>query len=119
MLRILSLMLVVTTITADFRNLAADDKKASKAKVEATKASATSAKVEATKASATSAKAKTDVSPLVPMSDYSKDIRALSCWECFEADGVMCHQDSHKFPGGAVDSSSKADGVCAKPGKFS
>ena len=50
MLRILSLMLVVTTITADFRNLATDDKKASKAKVEATKASATSAKVEATKA---------------------------------------------------------------------
>ena len=112
MLRILSLMLVVTTITADLRNLATDDKKASKTKVEATKASAT-------KASATSAKAKTDVSPIVPMSDYSKDIRALSCWECFEADGVMCHQDSHKFPGGAVDSPSKADGVCAKPGKFS
>tara|TARA_B110000285_G_C14631756_1_gene383760 strand:- start:238 stop:447 length:210 start_codon:yes stop_codon:yes gene_type:complete len=69
MLRILSLMLVLTTVTADFRNLATEDKKASK--------------VGSPKASASAPKAKTDNSPIVPMSDYSKDIRALTCWECF------------------------------------
>tara|TARA_B110000285_G_C15107589_1_gene608979 strand:- start:1958 stop:2161 length:204 start_codon:yes stop_codon:yes gene_type:complete len=32
-----------------------------------------------------------DFSPLVPMSDYSKNSRALNCWECFEANGKMCY----------------------------
>ena len=32
-----------------------------------------------------------DFSPLVPMNDYSKNTRALNCWECFEAEGKMCY----------------------------
>lgn len=38
-----------------------------------------------------------DYTPLVPMSEFvktdgtSSDWRALDCWQCFEAQGRMCH----------------------------
>jgi hypothetical protein len=31
-----------------------------------------------------------DYGPLVPMSEYDKEYRVLSCWECFEAQGKIC-----------------------------
>jgi len=34
--------------------------------------------------------------PIVSMADYSKTTRSLDCWECFSADGFMCHDDAHK-----------------------
>ena len=33
--------------------------------------------------------------PIVKMADYSKASRTLDCWECFEAEGKMCHDVAH------------------------
>ena len=43
-----------------------------------------------------------DKSPIVPMSEYiapeGKDPnwRALDCWQCFQAQGRMCHHKNYK-----------------------
>jgi len=37
-----------------------------------------------------------DYGPLVPMSEYDKEFRVLSCWECFEAEGKMCRNKDSK-----------------------
>jgi len=30
------------------------------------------------------------------MSEYDKEFRVLSCWECFEAEGKMCRNKDSK-----------------------
>jgi len=57
-----------------------------------------------------------DSSELVPMKDYSADYRTLSCWECFEAQGKMCHDKDHESMIGVTGSSNVGHGVCCKPG---
>ena len=35
--------------------------------------------------------------PLVPMSEYGPlNYRTLNCWECFEAQGRMCHIEDYQ-----------------------
>jgi hypothetical protein len=57
-----------------------------------------------------------DYSDLVPMSQYSKDYRTLSCWECMDAEGKMCHDRDHKSMILTTGSSNFGHGVCCKPG---
>ena len=61
-------------------------------------------------------KAAYDSSALVPMKEYSADYRTLSCWECFEAKGKMCHDKDHGSMIGVTGSSNIGHGVCCKPG---
>ena len=54
--------------------------------------------------------------PMMPMSDYTSDFRVFSCWECFEAKGVMCHDKDHQSMIRVTGSSNFGHGVCCKPG---
>ena len=65
---------------------------------------------------ATSQAAYDSVTPIVPMADYSSETRTLDCWECFAADGFMCHDDSHNNMIAKTGSSNRAHGVCCRPG---
>ena len=56
-----------------------------------------------------------DSSPLVKMADYDKNYRTLSCWECFEAQGKMCHADDYTSMIRVTGSSNIGHGVCCKP----
>jgi hypothetical protein len=61
-------------------------------------------------------KAAYDYSEIVPMSSYDKDYRTLSCWECFEAKGVMCHNKNYDSMILETGSSNFGHGICCKPG---
>ena len=50
------------------------------------------------------------------MSDYSKDYRTLSCWECFQAKGKMCHDKNYDSMIVETGSSNFGHGICCKPG---
>ena len=54
--------------------------------------------------------------PLVPMSDYPNNYRTLNCWECFEAQGRMCHHEGydHSKVFSMLESGNKGDGFCCK-----
>ena len=54
--------------------------------------------------------------PVVPMSEYEFNYRTLSCWECFEAQGRMCHHDGydHGEIYDILESANKGYGVCCK-----
>ena len=56
--------------------------------------------------------------PLVPMSEYPLNYRTLNCWECFEAQGRMCHHDGydHSEVFNLLQSGNKGDGFCCKNG---
>ena len=56
-----------------------------------------------------------DYNELVPMSEYDRDFRTLSCWECFEARGKMCHDTDHSSMFQITGSSNRGHGVCCKP----
>ena len=50
------------------------------------------------------------------MADYDFDYRTLNCWECFEAQGRMCHEknyEHHKIFDLLL-SANRGDGVCCK-----
>lgn len=55
--------------------------------------------------------------PLVPMAEYEDfDYRTLNCWECWEAEGRICHH--FEYDHGAIfrdiKSGNTGDGVCCK-----
>jgi hypothetical protein len=51
----------------------------------------------------------------VLMKDYSKEFRALTCWECFVAEGKMCSNinDDSLLP--VTGSDNDGHGACCKP----
>ena len=52
--------------------------------------------------------------PIVKMADYKSDHRTMDCWECFEAEGKMCHDVDHGSMISRTGSSNKGHGVCCK-----
>ena len=44
-----------------------------------------------------------------------KNYRTLSCWECFEAEGKMCHDENYASMMKVTGSSNFGHGVCCKP----
>lgn len=56
-----------------------------------------------------------DYSPLVPMWNYTKEYRTLTCWECFEAQGKMCFRMDGKSMMLETGSSNRGHGICCKP----
>lgn len=61
------------------------------------------------------AEARNDLTrPLVPMSEYQFDYRTLNCWECFEAQGRMCHFEDYAHNQLLLQSANRGDGVCCK-----
>ena len=60
-------------------------------------------------------KAVYDPSKLIPMADYPKDFRVLSCWDCFSANGKMCSFDENKSMYHLTRSSNYGHGICCKP----
>ena len=56
-----------------------------------------------------------DYSELVPMQEYRYLYRTLDCWECFEAQGKMCHEIDNMSMMNATGSSNRGHGVCCKP----
>ena len=57
---------------------------------------------------------------LVPMKDYTKNYyRVLDCWQCFQAQGRMCHkkdyQVSAEYRIKVLRSPNVGNGVCCKP----
>ena len=56
-----------------------------------------------------------DYSELVPMSSYSQEYRTLSCWECFDVRGKMCHKNDYTSMMQVTGSSNFGHGICCKP----
>ena len=56
-----------------------------------------------------------DATKLVPMIQYSKDYRSLSCWECFTAQGKMCTRKDQGSMISITGSSNRGHGICCKP----
>ena len=52
------------------------------------------------------------------MRDYKYNYRTLSGWECFEAEGKLCHHDTHKSMILFTGSSNYGHGICCKPDNF-
>lgn len=53
--------------------------------------------------------------PLVPMSEYRwNEFRTLNCWECFEAQGKMCHHEDYIHNVALLESGNWGDGACCK-----
>jgi len=52
--------------------------------------------------------------PIVKMADYSKPYRTMDCWECFEAEGKMCHDIAHGSMIARTGSSNSGHGVCCR-----
>ena len=61
------------------------------------------------------ANAQYDSSPIVPMSEYSKNYRTLNGWECFKANGKLCHDKDNRSMIKVTGSSNAGHGVCCKP----
>ncbi len=59
--------------------------------------------------------ARYDYSKLVPMDDYDKEYRVLSCWECFSANGKMCSYVDNRSMYYLTRSSNPGHGICCKP----
>lgn len=69
---------------------------------------------------ATTALANNDlVTPLVPMAEYPFEYRTLNCWECFEAQGSMCHHEDYAHDVNFLQSGNWGDGICCKNGATS
>ena len=49
------------------------------------------------------------------MRDYKYDYRTLSGWECFEAEGKLCHDDRHNSMIRLTGSSNYGHALCCKP----
>ena len=56
-----------------------------------------------------------DPALLVPMSAYAKNYRTLSCYECFQAQGKMCHYKTDESMIAITGSSNIYHGLCCKP----
>ena len=50
------------------------------------------------------------------MQDHTEDFRALSCWECFEAKGKICHNRDISKHKKLLDDNNIGHGICCKPG---
>lgn len=61
-----------------------------------------------------------EYTPLVPMDEYkppigqSDDWRALDCWQCFEAQGRMCHQKYYESLWNLTQRANQGIGICCK-----
>lgn len=60
-------------------------------------------------------KAAYDYTPLVPMEDYSSNLRTLDCWECFESRGKVCSSRNNTSIIQITGSSNFGHAVCCKP----
>jgi len=49
------------------------------------------------------------------MSTYKNNYRTLDCWECFEAQGKMCHDENHANMNKITGSSNAGHAICCKP----
>lgn len=56
-----------------------------------------------------------DYSELVPMNEYSQNFRTLDCWECFQAQGKMCHHRLYMSIMILTGSSNFGHSICCKP----
>ena len=56
-----------------------------------------------------------DSNPIVPMSEYSKEFRTLDCFQCFQAEGKMCHDTLYGSMITSTGSSNPGHGLCCKP----
>jgi len=54
--------------------------------------------------------------PITLMKDWKTNYRTLSCWQCFEAQGKMCHDKDNKSMIKTTGSSNPGHGLCCKPG---
>ena len=52
------------------------------------------------------------------MSEYSKDYRTLSCWECFDAHGKICIDKDSNSMIRETGSSNRGHAICCKPDNF-
>ena len=44
------------------------------------------------------------------------EYRTLNCWECFEAQGMICHHREYKHELMVLQSGNRGDAICCKPG---
>lgn len=51
-----------------------------------------------------------------PDSYYPSDYRVLDCWQCFEAQGKICHDEGHKSLFHHTKTAINGYGFCCKPG---